>query len=684
MNNYNAKVTTWPEAGMDASDLLKMQYHVMIDAELMKSKGFQAFYSVWVMGNPHTTDHIFMQSLEAENTQIPANLGLVTVLIYKDFDDYGPAMKRIGGSWLYITNNAEKAEKIRQSAKNIRVFMRIYGLDDNGQLKNYKPQMDPRQNRNRTYNNVKNRNISPNNSPSFGNETKSMLHNAESRKEAFLLPKNIYPIQKTVYKSSTIPSKTDYVYDSSNRMIRLENEFISNSQSITYQTNLPGMQAKIYQKAWLQNSYFKDKTEKMLSIPIVYDGICWPTDILHDNNGDFVGILVPKAEGIQLKQNLMSQAGLEAHFPEWNRKDLTHLVRVILEKIVFLQERNVILGLINPGAIFVKDADHVYFAEMDTYQIEGYPILSYERVMQAPELQNAENTLQLYTKQQDNYGIALLTFMLLMPGKFPYNKGNNKDICDSIKKMTFAFRYGERQGDEHGAREYFGLWRFVWSHLGNDLKKAFYFTFQNGQPYSLSDKRKYADFWLVKVRELEKELSNPYDAESLKLFPRTFKRYSGIQTIRCVKCGIDHPAFYYKYPERRICNSCLGQPSDVHFVCKSCEKTYYYDFSTLFKYEKLVATKDFKMPTHCPYCRSDKERCKGNCGKMVPSYRLDKNGLCPDCAKEARERVVRRCRCKDCGQWFELTQGQLDSFARKSMQLPVRCETCRRNKRIRY
>ena len=36
-----------------------------------------------------------------------------------------------------------------------------------------------------------------------------------------------------------------------------------------------------------------------------------------------------------------------------------------------------ILGLINPGAIFVKDKDHVYFAEMDTYQIEGYPILSY-------------------------------------------------------------------------------------------------------------------------------------------------------------------------------------------------------------------------------------------------------------------------------------------------------------------
>lgn len=682
MDNHDIKTAAWPEAGMDASDLLGMRYHIMMDAELIRLRSFQVFYSMWVMGNSSIGSSIFLQCLETENIHIPRNWESITVLTYKSFDDYVPVMKRIGSSWIYITNNSEKAEKIRQVARNTRVFIRIYGLDEEGRLTNYKPPTNRRLSREEV-SNVGNRNTESTNNQLMMTKRNNVSRDSGDRKDVYLLPENIYPIREIVYMGSSVPSKMDYVFDSINRPIRLENEFMSNPQSITYQTSLPDMQAKIYQKAWLQNSYFKDKAEKMLSKPIVHEGICWPTDLLHDKNGNFVGILVPKAEGLQLKQDLMSQAGLETHFPEWNRKDLTHLVKVILEKIVFLQERNVLFGLINPGAIFVKDVDHVYFAEMDTWQVEGYPILSYERVMQAPELLDAGSSLRLYTKQQDNYGVALLTFMLLMPGKFPYNKGNNRDIRDSIKKMTFAFQYGERDGGEHGAREYFGLWRFVWSHLGNDLKKAFYFTFQNGQPYSFPEKRKYAGFWLAKVRELEEELSDPYDKESLRLFPRTFKRYSGGKTIRCEKCGIDHPVFYYKYPEKKICNSCLGRPSGIHFVCRSCEKTYYYDYSTLFKYEKLVETKDFKMPTHCPYCRSDKERCT-ECGKMVPQYRLNQNGVCPDCAEAARKRVAETRKCKECGRWFELTQGELDSYERKSMQTPVRCEACRRKKRIRY
>jgi hypothetical protein len=342
---------------------------------------------------------------------------------------------------------------------------------------------------------------------------------------------------------------------------------------------------------------------------------------------------------------------------------------------VYLQNRNVLFGLINPGAIFVKDENHVYFAEMDTYQIGGFPILSYERVMQAPELQDCDGGLRLYTKQQDNYEIALLVFMILMPGKFPYNKGKYKNISESIKKMSFAFKYG-KQGEEHGAREYYGLWRFVWSHLGNELKQAFYNTFQHDQMYSTPEKRRDAQFWKNKVSRLEAELNNPYDKESLKIFPRTFKRFSGMKTIKCKTCGIEHPIFYYRYPDRQICNSCLGKPSDTHFVCRSCGKSFYYDFGTLFKYEKLVETKNFSMPTHCPYCRSDKMKCM-SCGKMVPTYKIGDNGMCFDCNKINRERIAERYYCK-CGNLIELTQGQVDHYMKQYGNLPKRCEICRK------
>lgn len=488
-------------------------------------------------------------------------------------------------------------------------------------------------------------------------------------------------MRKVVRKNPSVHGKGCIVYTSNHQPIRLGEEFISNSQSITYQTDEKGVQAKIYQPAWLTISYFEDKTKKMIEKNIRCEGICWPIDLLYNAEDEFIGVLVPAAEGFQLKQQLMSQQGLEKNFPDWDRRCLTHLVKVILDKIVYLQDRNILFGLVNPSAIFVKDENHVYFAEMDTYQIEGYPVLSHERVMQAPELQDADEEIRLYSKQQDNYEIALLVFMLLMPGKFPYNKGNSKNISESIKNMKFAFGY-RKQGEEHGSREYFGLWRFVWSHLGNDLKQAFYYTFQHEQAFSLPEKRKDARFWQKKVSELEQELINPYDQESLRIFPRTFKRFSGTKTIQCMKCGIDHPVFYYKYPERKICNSCLGKPSQTHFVCKSCGKSFYYDFGTLFKYERLVETKDFHMPTHCPYCRSDKRKCLC-CGKLVPTYRINENGMCFDCAKQERERIDQSYPCK-CGRQIVLTKGQVDFYMKKFGKLPQHCKICRDNRRSMY
>lgn len=179
------------------------------------------------------------------------------------------------------------------------------------------------------------------------------------------------------------------------------------------------------------------------------------------------------------------------------------------------------------------------------------------------------------------------------------------------------------------------------------------------------------------------ELENPYDKESLRLFPRTFKRFNNVQTIRCIKCGIDHPTFYYRYPKRNICNSCLAQPSDTHFTCKSCQQEFYYDFATLFKYERLVEKKDFVMPTHCPYCRADKRSCS-TCSRIAPAYRIDDNGMCFDCASDFRNRIVEVYRCRDCPRTIELTQGQYDFHMKKFGKLPLRCEQCRQNRRSGY
>lgn len=650
-NGRSEKKTKWPSSGTGAIDILKTDFLVMVAADLLVTAEFQMFYQEWVLNVPYGKDkQLFVPSLEFKDASVPSVCRGMKILQYNSCNDYVSLFRHIKslGTWLFFTGNERKMESIIKAAKEAGMYIRIYGLDREGRLKN--------------------------NKVSLKEEQKSRLSDAD----IFSLPSEISPIRKVVRRTQRVLGEGDIAYTSERQLIRLGEEFISNPQSITYQTDKQGVQAKIYQAPWLTISYFEDKTKKMIEKNIRCEGICWPIDLLYNAEGEFIGVLVPAAEGFQLKQQMMSQQGLEKYFPNWDRRCLTHLTKVILDKIVYLQDRNVLFGLVNPNAIFVKDEDHVYFTEMDTYQIEGYPVLSHERVMQAPELQDVNEEMRLYSKQQDNYEIALLVFMLLMPGKFPYNKGNHKNISESIKNMNFAFRYG-KQGEEHGAREYFGLWRFVWSHLGNDLKQAFYYTFQHGQAFSTPEKRRDARFWQKKVSELEQELNNPYDKESLRIFPRTFKRFSGTKTIQCAKCGIDHPFFYYKYPDRKICNSCLGKPSQTHFVCKSCGKYFYYDFGTLFKYERLVETRDFHMPTHCPYCRADKRKCV-SCGKLVPAYRIDDKGMCFDCAKQARERIVKRYSCK-CGKEIILTQGEVDFYMGKFGRLPQRCKQCRESRR---
>lgn len=648
--NKSRKRTMWPLPGTSATDLLKTSYHVMVDLNLLKTSNFQCFYQEWTCNiSPNNKKQIYVPLIGDKDMFIPSVYEEIEMLRYNGCYDYLSLFRCIKGmgTWLFLTGDEKEAESIISASKQARIYLRVYRLDREGKLRNCRL-----------------------------SEFKVV-----PPADAFVLTDQISPVKNVVRKSQIVPKKGDIAYTSKHQLIRLEDEFLSNPQSITYQTDWHGVQAKIYQAQWLSISYFEDKAKRMLEKPIHCEGICWPIDLLYDTNGEFVGVLVPAAEGYQLKQQLMSQQGLEKNFPEWDRRNLTHLTKVILDKIIYLQDRNIVFGLINPGAIFVKDENSVYFAEMDTYQIEGYPILSYERVMQAPELQDTSEGMRLYTKQEDNYEIALLVFMLLMPGKFPYNKGNNKNISESVKKMSFAFRYG-KQNEEHGAREYFGLWRFAWSHLGYELKQAFYYTFQNGQAFSTPEKRRDARFWQKKVEELERELIDPYDKESLKIFPRTFKRYSGTKTIKCIRCGIEHPDFYYKFPEKKICNSCLGQPSQTHFVCKTCGKSFYYDFGTLFKYEELVKTKNFSMPTHCPYCRSDKKKCV-SCGKLIPVYRINDAGLCFDCAKIARERIVKRYYGK-CGHLIELTQGQVDFYMKKFGNLPQWCKQCREKRRNGY
>ena len=645
--NYpkNSKAN-WPQYGADPSVLFNnRQIKVIAEADIMCTKGFLTFAQVWHTCNQSckTKRLIFVPDFEYNIVPTKILISLHALLPDKELTslqfgakDYESLFSHqsVQGPVVFLSGSIDKAKKVKSIAFTACKELRYFTLDDEGRLSNF---TDTPQNY----------------------STKITI----PIEDRFLVAATITPshVAKNPLKSPII--KGALVYDDQGNAVKLIQEFMSNATSITYRTDRLGIFAKIYVPDVLRTSYFEDKTCLMLQKIINRKGIGWPISMLHDASGCFIGSLIPEADGIPLMQSVLGEEQLKRYFPSWNKKDLCDLTICILNHIIFLQDRNIFFGCINPQSIFVKDKNHVYFVDMDCYQIEGYPCTSQNITFQPPELQLSGIYKRLYTQETENYEIAELVFMLLMPGKTPYAKEKNADMAQSIANMKFPFSWSGQPGNKEIDRPS-GRWRFVWSHLGH-LKGDFYNTFMRGKPYNAPEKRKNAYFWLNEVNKLRRQLENPYDPESLQLFPKTFKRDAKTRFYKCQYCGVEYPEFYFyhKYfnTPYRICNSCLNTKSEKSFNCIS---TYHVGTDRKFFYSQKMAI-FHQLAT-----------------AQNPDWHKQK--YCREC-KHIRIQIYKELRCVNCGHTFHFTFGQKEDYDNRfgidSWSFPKYCQECQKNKK---
>jgi DNA-directed RNA polymerase subunit RPC12/RpoP len=479
------------------------------------------------------------------------------------------------------------------------------------------------------------------------------------------------------------------VYTSQRTPVVLVTEVMVNSDSITYTTNQQGIWAKIYASTSL-TTLTEEKCKRMLSKTIQCDGLCWPTDILRDADGVFAGVLVPQVAGVPLSLCVFKGGdnGIRKFFPNWDKRQLTQLTITILRKIMYLHSMGILFGCLNPASIIVKDEKTVFFVDVDQYQIEGFPCVIRNTMFTPPELQDKlrRNKMYLCTTDHEKYAVALLVFMTLMPGKMPYPIEDNVHAPDSIIKQNFAFSYK----GEHGSDRTVGSWKFVWSHL-TPFKEKFYRTFQSGERFNAPNQRLSDNVWLATALDFFKEIDGQelYDPHTRELVPKSFKRFQGIELVRCNYCGIEHPRktfFTYDYFfDYKICKSCLEEPSKVSFTCTDCGRKFIYTNRTAIYHARMRERDDsWKTQKHCRDCKSKMTKCS-RCGRDVPLYQVGtSNGYCPECRtrdQARRNAIYSNPRCPDCGRYFEITVGEHESFASRQQSDPIRCRPCREARR---
>jgi serine/threonine protein kinase len=465
-----------------------------------------------------------------------------------------------------------------------------------------------------------------------------------------------------------------YVLDSKGQRILVGEKKLSHLNAVSYATDKPGIWVKIFNENAL-NSYLFARITRMLSQDIQYNGLCWPIDIVRDTDGNPVGYLLPASKGYPLHLSVFKQAKLQAYFPTWTKKDMCDLTLTILRTIEYLHSKNILLGCLNPAAIHVAGKDEVYFLDTENYQVEGFPTLVYNRSFTPPDLLGRK--IYLCKKGDENYAVAMLVFMIMMPGKMPYVIDAEHSVEVALRNRKFAFSHGS----VHGWHAMPGMWRFMWSHL-TPFKEVFYNTFQKGGRLDSPDLRKDVRSWIGTVEYFRKELENPYDRESLKIYPKTFKRGKDDTFYRCKLCGVEHPIFYFDreyFNDYRICNSCIDKKSNVSFTCKVCNKTFYYTNRTALYHRKMrTVDSDWKNQKYCHDCKSKTIKCS-DCGREVEYYKVNER-RCPDCYNRYSTQVYSRVTCKDCGTVFTITVGEHNSMVRKGFTDPVRCSDCRKRR----
>lgn len=301
--------------------------------------------------------------------------------------------------------------------------------------------------------------------------------------------------------------------------------------------------AKIYLRDKLTDTKCA-KLELMIARGIECEGVCFPVALIKNEKDETVGFLMPRAKGYELGKSVFLPKLLHARFPQWTRKDTIQLCLTILYKIKYLNDRDIILGDINGQNILVASPTEVYFVDCDSYQIGGYPCPAGTVHFTPPEAQGRNYATFLRTQAMENFAIATLLFMIMLPGKAPYSAVGGTDPARSIKQGNFPYE------SDDCSKVPPGKWGYIWSHMSYNTRQAFVMTFRKDGEYFEPEKRMSADGWIEVFEKywhgIDYMLEN--DPMAMDIFPTRLKMRE------CKKCG----KRYIPRPDRHVslCDDC--------------------------------------------------------------------------------------------------------------------------------
>lgn len=189
--------------------------------------------------------------------------------------------------------------------------------------------------------------------------------------------------------------------------------------------------AKIYRSA--PGPIERTKLEWMIGHPPATPGlpgvlIAWPQDLLLDDHGRLIGILLPRVEhGVPLitafNPRLRSQK-----LPHYQRGQLMLVAQRLATLVETMHHSGYIIGDLNESNVLISSKGEVVLIDTDSFQVRALrdgKVITYRSPVgkpdyTAPEIQGVSFHTVDRSYEHDRFALAVLIFQLLMDGRHPY------------------------------------------------------------------------------------------------------------------------------------------------------------------------------------------------------------------------------------------------------------------------
>ena len=453
------------------------------------------------------------------------------------------------------------------------------------------------------------------------------------------------------------------------------------------------------------NRYKKDKFGNITE-GYFFAGICFPYRALENDQGEFVGYLMPEAKGVELSE-LLTSVRFNEVLPNADKRTLINIALNILEKILFLHQHDILLGDVSAKNILVRNSREVFFVDTDSYQIGRFPSPNFTDNFVPPEnqarLDKGERHADfMRTQGNELFSIAVLLFNILMMGQYPYihrlREGQDE------KSERWFYPYPGEQIDEIIFEKRFSRipdasWARMYDHLHYKVIEAFWDTFDKRGKHNTEETRYFVEDWQRLMTAYRRGISNngwllKTDPDDVLLYPPHFRHAPKIKYEICKECERE---FSQRYMKNGVCQLCRDEAFNERNIflgpCQypGCNEKVKIKRE---KYEEIARLTDAQkqqreLARFSQYCfKHRKTRCRG-CKKEFHACDLNDQGLCENCRKEVQcsgckhtflQKDLVNGLCALCGEPVRVKECNEEGLCKNCQEkyVKLKCENCGR------